>query len=41
MHRDVVVIVDADAGSKLKRADYYRWVYDQKKSLVPQMIGHA
>lgn len=41
MHRDVVVIVDADAGSKLKRADYYRWVYDQKKQLVPQTIGHA
>jgi glucosamine-6-phosphate deaminase len=41
MHRDVVVIVDADAGSKLKRADYYRWVYDQKKSLAPQTIGHA
>lgn len=41
MHRDVVVIVDADAGSKLKRADYYRWVYDQKKSLAPHTIGHA
>lgn len=41
MHRDVVVIVDADAGSKLKRADYYRWVYDQKKNLAPHTIGHA
>lgn len=41
MHRDVVVIVDADAGSKLKRADYYRWVYDQKRRLIPKMIGHA
>jgi glucosamine-6-phosphate deaminase len=39
MHREVVVVVDADAGSKLKRADYYRWVYDQKKRLIPQMIG--
>jgi len=41
MHRDVVVILDADAGAKLKRGDYYRWVYEQKKRLVPQMIGHA
>ncbi|MBI4579656.1 MAG: glucosamine-6-phosphate deaminase [Planctomycetes bacterium] len=39
MHREVVVILDAAAGSKLKRADYYRWVYEQKKRLVPQMIG--
>jgi glucosamine-6-phosphate deaminase len=39
MHREVVVIVDADAGSKLKRADYYKWIFDQKKRLAPQMIG--
>jgi glucosamine-6-phosphate deaminase len=41
MHREVVVIVDADAGSKLKRADYYRWIFEQKKRLVPQMIGRV
>lgn len=41
MHREVVVIVDADAGSKLKRADYYRWIFEQKKRLVPQLIGRA
>jgi len=39
MHREVVVILDADAGSKLKRADYYRWIYEQKSKLLPQMIG--
>jgi len=39
LHRDVVVIVDADAGAKLKRADYYRWVYQQKKELIPALIG--
>ncbi len=39
MHREVVVIVDADAGSKLKRADYYRWIFEQKKRLAPDMIG--
>ena len=30
MHREVVVIVDADAGSKLKRADYYRWIFENE-----------
>lgn len=39
MHRDVVVILDAEAGSRLKRADYYKWVYQEKKRLIPQMIG--
>ncbi|MHC4064104.1 MAG: glucosamine-6-phosphate deaminase [Planctomycetota bacterium] len=39
MHRHVTVIVDAEAGSKLKRADYYRWVFQEKKRLVPRMIG--
>ena len=36
-----VVIVDADAGSKLKRAEYYRWVYEQKKRLVPGLVGQG
>ncbi len=39
MHRHVTVIVNAEAGSKLKRADYYRWVFEEKKRLVPRMIG--
>lgn len=39
MHPYVTVIVDAEAGSKLKRADYYKWVYEQKKLLIPRMIG--
>lgn len=39
MHPHVTVIVDAEAGAKLKRADYYRWVYQQKKQLIPRMIG--
>lgn len=41
LHRDVVVILDKDAGARLKRADYYRWVYQQKARLVPQLVGHA
>lgn len=41
LHRDVVVLVDADAGSKLKRADYYRWVFEQKTKLVPQLVGQS
>ncbi len=41
LHRDVVVIVDAEAGARLKRADYYRWVYEQKKRLIPKLVGHA
>ncbi len=39
MHRQVTVIVDAEAGSKLKRADYYRWIFEEKKRLVPRLIG--
>jgi hypothetical protein len=39
MHRHVTVIVDAEAGSTLKRADYYRWVYEEKKRLIPRLIG--
>lgn len=41
LHRDVIVIVDAEAGSKLKRADYYKWVYEQKKRLVPTLVGRT
>ena len=39
MHRHVTVIVDAEAGSHLKRADYYRWVFQEKKRLIPRLIG--
>jgi glucosamine-6-phosphate deaminase len=41
LHRDVVVILDKEAGLELKRADYYKWVFDQKKKLLPRLIGHA
>jgi glucosamine-6-phosphate deaminase len=41
LHRDVVVILDQEAGARLRRADYYRWVYDQKKRLVPQLLGQS
>lgn len=41
LHRDVVVILDKEAASKLKRADYYKWVYDQKAKLLPALIGKA
>ena len=41
LHRDVVVILDAEAGAKLKRADYYKWVYEQKAKLLPELIGKA
>ncbi len=30
MHPSVKVILDESAAAKLKRADYYRWVYDSK-----------
>lgn len=33
LHRDVIVVVDAEAGSRLTRASYYRWVHDQKSRL--------
>ncbi|MFQ5807205.1 MAG: glucosamine-6-phosphate deaminase [Phycisphaerae bacterium] len=39
LHRHVTVVLDAEAGSKLKRADYYRWVHEEKKRLIPRMIG--
>ncbi len=39
MHQEVTVLVDAEAGSKLKRADYYRWVHNEKKRLIPRMVG--
>jgi len=41
LHRDVVVILDEEAGARLARADYYRWVHEQKKRLVPQLVGRA
>jgi glucosamine-6-phosphate deaminase len=41
LHRDTVVILDAEAGSKLERADYYRWVHEQKKKLIPQLVGQS
>jgi glucosamine-6-phosphate deaminase len=41
LHRDAVVIVDAPAGAKLKRAEYYRWVYEQKRRLVPKLLGQS
>ncbi len=39
LHQHVTVILDAEAGAKLKRADYYRWVFEEKKRLIPRMIG--
>lgn len=39
MHRQVTVLLDREAGAKLKRAEYYRWVHEQKKRLIPRMIG--
>ncbi|MHB8054325.1 MAG: glucosamine-6-phosphate deaminase [Candidatus Aminicenantales bacterium] len=30
MHPTAIVIVDEEAAAELKRADYYRWVYDHK-----------
>lgn len=41
LHRDTVVILDKEAASKLKRAEYYKWVYDQKKKLAPNLVGHG
>jgi len=41
LHRDVVVILDKEAGAALKRADYYKWVYEQKAKLLPHLIGKA
>jgi glucosamine-6-phosphate deaminase len=39
LHPHVTVILDEEAGSKLHRADYYKWVFEQKKRLIPRMIG--
>lgn len=39
LHRHVTVILDGPAGSKLERADYYRWVFQEKKRLIPRLIG--
>jgi glucosamine-6-phosphate deaminase len=39
MHRHVTVLLDAEAGAALQRADYYRWVFNEKKRLLPRMIG--
>ena len=39
MHRHVTVILDPAAGSKLQRADYYKWVFQEKKRLIPRLIG--
>lgn len=39
LHQHVTVLLDEEAGSKLKRADYYRWVFAEKKRLIPRMIG--
>ena len=39
MHEEVTVLLDAEAGSKLKRADYYKWIFQEKKRLIPRMIG--
>lgn len=41
LHRDVVVILDAEAASSLRRADYYRWIYEQKSKLLPSLIGQG
>lgn len=41
LHRDAIVLVDDAAGAKLKRADYYRWVYEQKRRLVPRLLGQS
>lgn len=30
MHKQAIIILDEAAASRLKRADYYRWVYDHK-----------
>ena len=32
MHRNVKIFLDEDAASKLKLADYYKWVYSRKPS---------
>lgn len=39
MHRHVTVLLDEEAGSRLGRADYYKWVFEQKRRLIPRLIG--
>jgi glucosamine-6-phosphate deaminase len=39
MHRHVTAILDAEAGAKLRRADYYKWVFEEKKRLIPRLVG--
>jgi len=39
LHRQVSVVLDAEAGSKLTRADYYRGILEEKKQLLSRMIG--
>lgn len=39
MHPEVTVILDAEAGATLKRADYYKWIFNEKKRLIPRMVG--
>ena len=34
MHPRAIVVTDEDAASELGRADYYRWVYDNKQALL-------
>jgi len=41
LHRDVIVLVDQAAGSKLKRADYYNWIYEQRRRLIPGFVGQG
>lgn len=41
LHPDVTVCLDQPAAAKLKRADYYRWVFEQKMRLVPKLVGQA
>lgn len=39
MHRQVTVVLDAEAATHLQRADYYRWVARQKKKLAERALA--
>ena len=39
LHPDAIVILDEGAASKLKHADYYKWVYAQKPSAMELLHG--
>jgi len=41
LHPRVIVVLDEDAASQLKQADYYRWVQEQKQRLrdVPSQVS--